>query len=243
MKATSECFVTESYLADQYVGLVNEEIVDKKTGEYRRAKWEDGLVVPSFRLPTREEYDLVTAASDLSGDIYLSGPYAYQISKKDFILPWWNEYFKVTERGIGMEYWTWIGWNEEEQVVVIPSSNGVLTWPETVLEWCLDSKLKEEDLSVKEIYKAYGLSVKPYSDIRDKVEGDESQISKNKFGKMPYRIFRADENGPEIVEIGEGILLPDEDNYLYDPSTNTVVSDHYDRVFTCFRYMVSAIKK
>ena len=66
---------------------------------------------------------------------------------------------------------------------------------------------------------------------------------KNKFGKMPYRIFRADENGPEIVEIGEGILLPDEDNYLYDPSTNTVVSDHYDRVFTCFRYMVSAIKK
>ena len=235
-----ECFVTESYLADQYIGLVGEGIVDEKGGEFRNAKWEDGLVVPSFRLPTRAEFDLVKAESDLSGDIYVSGPYAYQIWKKDFILPLWNVYFGVSERGIEIKTYMW---DEEDPVIEIPYTINELKWPQTILEWCLDSKLPDNSMSVREIYQVYGLQVRYYGEIQDFVEGDDPKMMKNEYGMMPYRIFRADDQGPEIVAIRESLSLPDAENYLYDPATNSVVSDHYDRIFTCFRYVVPAVKK
>lgn len=232
-----ENFVTETYLANQFEALVHKGFKDKTTGDIRNVNWEDGILFPAFRLPTKAEFELVTAASDLSGDIYISGSIRYEIGKNNFIWPWWNIYCSVSDKGLVLH-------NYHNNVVVEkPSDYEELKWPEKVLEWCLDSKISEEGLSPNEIYKAYGAQVKPYRDILEKVISDTPEIRRDSLGRMPYRIISADEDGAKIVEFSRGNTFPDTPNYLYDPATNTVVSNHYDRIFTCFRYVVPAIKK
>jgi gliding motility-associated lipoprotein GldJ len=61
-------FNTEAYLAGQYEGLVNKPLKDLNpsgTGE-RRAKLEDGIMVPKYRLPTEAEWEF--AALGLVGN-------------------------------------------------------------------------------------------------------------------------------------------------------------------------------
>ncbi len=52
-------FNTEAYLAGQYEGLVRRNLRDldpRGTGE-RRVRWEDGLLLPRYRLPTEAEWE------------------------------------------------------------------------------------------------------------------------------------------------------------------------------------------
>lgn len=61
-------FNTEAYLAGQYEGLVNKPLKDLNpsgTGE-RRARLEDGIMVPKYRLPTEAEWEF--AALGLVGN-------------------------------------------------------------------------------------------------------------------------------------------------------------------------------
>jgi hypothetical protein len=55
----SENFSTESYLNGQYEGLVNKNIRDKTTKQYRRINWSDNYFISTFRLPTDKEISIV----------------------------------------------------------------------------------------------------------------------------------------------------------------------------------------
>lgn len=85
-------FTTESYLAGLYQGTDGKKPVEDAAGNARRVKWEDGTLLPSYRLPTEAEWEY--AAYGLIGNtegelltdrkIYpWNGTYLRDDSKKD----------------------------------------------------------------------------------------------------------------------------------------------------------------
>ena len=55
-------FNTESYLAKQYQGDVRKNLPDLQTGGERPVKFEDGVLLPSYRLPTEAEWEYAALA-------------------------------------------------------------------------------------------------------------------------------------------------------------------------------------
>jgi sulfatase modifying factor 1 len=55
-------FDTKSYLAGQYQGDVRKNLKDLKTGGERQVRFEDGILLPEYRLPTEAEWEYASLA-------------------------------------------------------------------------------------------------------------------------------------------------------------------------------------
>lgn len=61
-QADSEVFNTEAYLAGQYQGNVNKNLTDKSTGGERQVRFEDGILLPDYILPTEAQWEYAALA-------------------------------------------------------------------------------------------------------------------------------------------------------------------------------------
>ena len=50
-------FTTETYLAGMYEGTQGEKPYEDASGNPRRIRWEDGILMPDYRLPTEAEWE------------------------------------------------------------------------------------------------------------------------------------------------------------------------------------------
>ncbi len=57
-----DSFDTGAYLAEQYQGDVRKNLKDLKTGGERPVRYEDGILLPSYRLPTEAEWEYAALA-------------------------------------------------------------------------------------------------------------------------------------------------------------------------------------
>jgi gliding motility-associated lipoprotein GldJ len=82
MQQNEENFNTRSYLAGQFVGLVDKELKDlnPNSSGTRSVRMEDGILLPSYRLPTEAEWEF--AALGLIGNTY------YERVVERRIYPW-----------------------------------------------------------------------------------------------------------------------------------------------------------
>lgn len=76
-QAGSSNFNTEAYLAGKYEGVVKKNLPDLATGGERRVQFEDGLLLPKYRLPTEAEWEF--AALGLIGTTYDERVYGRRI--------------------------------------------------------------------------------------------------------------------------------------------------------------------
>lgn len=82
MQQNEENFTTKSYLTGQYVGLVKNELrdLDPNSAGTRHVRMEDGILLPSYRLPTEAEWEF--AALGLIGNTF------YERVVERRIYPW-----------------------------------------------------------------------------------------------------------------------------------------------------------
>ncbi|MFV0376694.1 MAG: SUMF1/EgtB/PvdO family nonheme iron enzyme [Mangrovibacterium sp.] len=50
-------FTTETYLAGMYTGQAGDKPIEDANGNARRLRWEDGVLLPNYRLPTEAEWE------------------------------------------------------------------------------------------------------------------------------------------------------------------------------------------
>jgi gliding motility-associated lipoprotein GldJ len=152
-------FNTDAYLAGQYEGLVKNEMKDlDPNGDTRKVRWEDGLLLPKYRLPTEAEWEY--AALGLIGNT------ATERVAERKIYPWnghiarnpddkfKGDFLANFKRGRGDNMGVAGRLNDRADIptdvhMYPPNDYGLYNMAGNVSEWCLDvyRSLSHEDVS------------------------------------------------------------------------------------------------
>jgi len=90
IQINEDCFVTETYIVDQYYGArIKPETI----------KWGEGILIPSFRLPTNKELTNAMSCNDIFTDFK-----AYKYTSTSFLNYWHQLYLKVSENSLKLNY-------------------------------------------------------------------------------------------------------------------------------------------
>jgi len=178
------CFVTESFLAEQYVGF------QKKIFEFNDEKytfwefvWNNNILSPSFRLPTQSEIDLCSQIIEIK-------PY-----KMFFFLKIWEKQTMLKKNlfiynfTVSEEY---IETRDYKANAMYKNLNFQKVQLESKYsEFFIDEYLKNKTKNLIEIFKKLNYSVVDYNQIKN--------IEKDSLGQMPYFVLSENSKGETLI--------------------------------------------
>jgi hypothetical protein len=168
------CFVTEAYLAEQYAGIPSEKHPE------HNLKWNSGLFLPSFRLPSAYELNKRDDKIEFK---------EYKKDKLKFLKPWLfelnmkREEYKITysEYNIEIGLNLFSSFNKEFELDYFEKE--ILT---------LNSPNNQDEENYLNLLADLGY---PLISIKKFLDSEGYEIEKNADGNMWYTIIDADESG------------------------------------------------
>ena len=237
----SDVFTTDSYLAGQYEGNVRKNLPDIRTGGERAVKYEDGILMPSFRLPTEAEWEY--AALALQGN--LSNPKDELISDRRFY-PWDGKSARYQKRNKdqgrmlanfkrGRGDYMGVAGNLNDNASYpgpvksyIPNDFGLYNMAGNVAEWVQDvyRPLTSQTLRDAENHDLNPFRGNVYSEmIKDEYDNN---VEKDSLGRMRYRnltneelVDRENIRSGDVRNYRDG----DDEHVTYDYGRYTLIND------------------
>ncbi len=235
-------FVTQSYLVGQYEGNVRKNLKDFQTGETRRVRFEDGILLPSYRLPTEAEWEY--AALGLKGKL---------ASEQDELLtdrrvyPWDGNTVRYQKRDkyqgkilanfkrSAGDYMGLAG-NPNDNAAgpagvqeYLPNDYGLYNMAGNVNEWVLDVYRPLTSMTLAD---AENQDMNPYRGNEFKVmERDEDgrPVEKDSLGRVRYRYMDKDELAEyDNINTARASDYRDGDkasNVVYDYGNHSLIND------------------
>jgi formylglycine-generating enzyme len=240
-------FNTESYLAGQYVGNVRKNKKDLRTGAERSVRYEDGILLPSYRLPTEAEWEY--SALSLQGNMASSKD--ERITDRR-IYPWngntvrWQRHDKNQgdimanfKRGTG-DYMGMAG-NLNDHAShpgpvrsFLPNDFGLYNMAGNVNEWVMDvyrpmqsSELRDADNHDLNPFRGNSFTTKV-------LDENGKPVEKDSLGRMRYRDVKDDEianrenyKRANLYDYMDGDKQSKyfDDQPMYDYAKKTLISD------------------
>lgn len=235
-------FNTESYLVGQYQGNVRKNLKDLRTGGERPVRFEDGILLPEYRLPTEAEWEY--AALALQGN---------QASEKDELItdrrlyPWDGNTVRYQRRdksqgailanfkkGKG-DYMGMAGKLNDNAhipspvVSYLPNDFGLYNMAGNVSEWTLDLYRPLTSATLSDVDN-HDLNPFRGNKFEQKIlDEDGRPVEKDSLGRIRYRYVEDDEAADrENYKRGQVYNYLDgdqESNAFYDYGKHTLISD------------------
>ncbi len=238
----ADVFDTDSYLAGQYEGNVRKNLPDLRTGGERSVKFEDGILVPSFRLPTEAEWEY--AALALVGN--LSNPKDELITDRRYY-PWDGKSARYQKRNKdqgrmlanfkrGRGDYMGVAGNLNDNAATaapvrsyLPNDFGLYNMAGNVAEWVQDvyRPLTSQTLRDAENHDLNPFRGNEYSELIKDEYGE--YLEKDSLGRMRYRTISDEElEDRENYRSGDArdYRDGDDENVNYEYGKYTLINDN-----------------
>jgi gliding motility-associated lipoprotein GldJ len=211
-QAGENIFTTQTYLAGMYQGTEGEKPQENPDGSTRRVRWEDGIMLPTYRLPTEAEWEY--AAYGLIGNT------EDELLTDRKLYPWNGSYLRedrgktkgrlranfIRGRGDLMGMAGSLNDNADISAPVFsyePNDYGLYCMSGNVNEWVADVYRPLSFLDVEEFQPFRG------NVITEPRRDNNGDLMKNEYGEIvydtiaDYRNFRDGSKESQIIESGD----------------------------------------
>jgi len=232
----AENFNTEAYLLGQYEGIEKKGLpnLDPNGEPTRRVRFDDGILLPDYRLPTEAEWEyaalaVISAPDEERYDNRKSMPWegsSVRYAKHD---KWQGDMLANFKRGNGDYAGIAGNLNDKAEITApvktyLPNDFGLYNMAGNVSEWCLDVYRPMTSMDSEDFNPFRG------NEFKTQARDEEGNIApKDSLGRIQYRELKEDEIGQRTnIRKANAINYRDgdeESESVYDSDKTTLISD------------------